>query len=71
MITLIFPTISDLRAFKNKTTASPLEIIFSNNSITGAFTQSDVELAENIFNAMVKFQANDPQIGPLEKANIL
>ncbi len=62
MITLIFPTISDLRAFKIKTTASPLEIIFSNNSITGPFTPADVELAENTFNAMVKFQNSSPAV---------
>ena len=62
MTTLIFPTISDLRAFKIKTTASPLEIIFSNNSITAPFTQSDIELAENAFNAIVKFQAHNPEL---------
>ncbi len=58
MVTLIFSTISDLRAFKLKTDASPLEIIFANNSITAPFTESDIELAESAFNAIVKYDSS-------------
>ena len=69
MITLVFSTISDLRSFKLKTNASPLEIIFSNNSITGPFSESDIELAENSFNAIVKYQGIETPVNAVRNKN--
>ena len=61
--TLVFKTINELWEFKRK--ASPLNVIVATatKSLTAEFSEADIKLAKNDFNAL---QLEAPKFGPVQ-----
>ena len=61
--TLVFKTINELWEFKRKASALNVTVTIATKSLTAEFSEADIKLAKNNFNAL---QLEAPKFGPVK-----